>query len=165
MRQEAARWFFDVLYDELGGEVNAAAAHAEYLRLHAKYWPLSVPSDADPRERDAVTRWESASAAAHEAAFSRWPNLNQGTSVAVHFLPTYRVRVRRELIAGLAQDGARRNILCGEYVVEHDASVLLFRAADTRGGDITVDLADSIELAGFPNELAETQLEVIKRIY
>src|SRR5450631_4033745 len=161
MRRVAARRFLTALCEAFGGEVNAARAHQEFHRIIAKYRP-QVPGDAGagPRELLAIDSWDRAYRLAKATAFARWPNLNQGASVEVRFMPTFRVRVRRELLGGYGGDDARLNILCREYVVEHDQAPemdrnhLIFRDADDRGGDLTVDLAEYVGLAAFPDELA-----------
>jgi hypothetical protein len=162
MRRQAERRFWVVLCDELGGEAQAAAAHAESRRIRAKYRPHQVPSDAGA-DFALVERWNMACQRAMAAAFSPWPKLGQEASIELAFLPTYRVRVRLEELSGFAQDGVRATIRRGEYLVDHDTrfgrNTLVFRDADRRGGDLTVELRDYAELGTFPNDLASTQLE------
>jgi hypothetical protein len=165
MAQETRARFRVALFHELGGEANAARVHAEFQRIRAQYHPHQVPGEAEagPGERAAVDRWERAYGLAMEAAFSLWPNLAKGASVEVKFVPTYRIQVRRGPIGGYTGDRVRSSIPCGEYIVDHDGSRLVFRDADARGGgrDLTVDLAEFDELAAFPEDLDGTQLEVI----
>jgi len=162
MRREAERRFWAALCDSLGGEVQAAAAHAESRRIRAKYRPQPVPSDAEA-DYAAVQRWNMACQQALAAAFAPWPKLGQEASIELAFLPTYRVRVRLEELSGFAADGVRATIQRGEYLVDHDTrfgrNSLVFRNADRRGGDLTVELRDYPELGMFPNDLGRTQLE------
>jgi len=168
MKRETRRLYLESLVLTLGSEAGAAATHAESARIESKYRPGVVPNDSGA-ERAAVDRWNAAHQLATEVAFARWGTfLEQGATIRVEFRPTYRVRVRRELVAGYAQDSARLSILSGEYVVELDAPAghLIFRGADRRdGGDLFVKLVEYLELAAFPNELANTQLEVIEGLY
>jgi hypothetical protein len=166
LRRQAERRFWHALCDSFGGEVHAAAAHAESRRIRAKYSPQPVPSDAHAD----IERWNAACSLAMAAAFSPWPNLDQSASIELTFLPTYRVQVHREPLSGYAQDGVRLSVVPGEYLVDHDARFgrmrLIFRDADPRGGDLSVELRDYVELEAFPQNLAGTQLaEDPERLY
>jgi hypothetical protein len=162
MRQQAERRFWVALCDALGGEVQAATAHADSRRIRAKYRPQQVPRDA-PADFAVVERWNAGCQRAMAAAFSPWPNLGHSASIELAFLPTYRVRVRSEDLSGFAPDGIRATVERGEYLVDHDTrfgrNTLVFRDADRRGGDLTVELREYAELEKFPKNLAGTQLE------
>ena len=169
MRRQAERRFWIALCDSLGGEVQAAAAHAESRRIRAKYRPHQVPSDATA-DYAPVERWNAACQRAMAAAFAPWPKLGQEASIELAFLPTYHVHVRLEALSGFAHDGVRATIDLGDYLVDHDTrfgrNSLVFRDADRRGGDLTVELRDYAELGTFPNDLAGTPLEEDpKRLY
>lgn len=64
------------------------------------------------------------------------------------------VRVRRGPFSGVAEDGARLNILPGVYQADHEGETLVFADADRRtGGNVTVNLRDYPELGAFPGAL------------
>jgi hypothetical protein len=72
------------------------------------------------------------------------------------------VRVRRGPFSGIADDGARINILPGVYQVNHEGDALVFANADKRtSGNITVDLHDYPEIGSFPDLIEpNTQIEL-----
>ena len=75
----------------------------------------------------------------------------------------YRVRIKHEqVLAGLAKDGARLNVLSGIYYVEPGDAVLFFRGADRRnGGDLSVKREDYTFLWDFPAMQKDAPLEVL----
>jgi hypothetical protein len=85
----------------------------------------------------------------------------------------FRVRVKHEqVLAGLATDGARLNVLSGIYYVEPGVrpkkeaggadAVLFFRGADNRnGGDLAVKREDYTFLWDFPAMQEDAPLEVV----
>lgn len=74
----------------------------------------------------------------------------------------FNVRVKRGPFSGKAADGARLNILPGQYQVREDGPDLVFEGADTRnGGNILVDMRDYPEVGDFPDAIQpNTQIEL-----
>lgn len=55
-----------------GGPAQVAVAHASYLQAVAPYGGEPLPLDASRGDQDAVDRWNTALAAAKDAAFLGW---------------------------------------------------------------------------------------------
>jgi len=79
-------------------------------------------------------------------------------------MATLHVRVKRGPFSGMASDGARLNILPGQYLVREDGLNLVFEGADGRnGGNIVVDMRDYPEIGEFPEAIQpNTQIELIR---
>jgi len=79
-------------------------------------------------------------------------------------MATFSVRVKRGPFSGMAADGARLNILPGQYQVREDGPDLVFEGADTRnGGAIVVDLRDYLEIGDSPDSIqSDAQIELLR---
>jgi len=65
-------------------------------------------------------------------------------------------------LSGKAADGARLNILPGQYQVREEGPDLVFEGADNRnGGGIVVDVRDYPEIGDFPDVIhQDAQIEI-----
>jgi hypothetical protein len=88
--------------------------------------------------------------------------MKTGTPLLGDTMDTFKIKVRRGPLSGLAGDKVRLNILPGEYSATRNERTLIFHGADTRnGGDIVVDLGDYPELGNFPDVDPHQQIEVL----
>lgn len=79
-------------------------------------------------------------------------------------MATFIVSVKRSPFSGIGADGARLNLLPGQYQVREDGPFLVFEGADSRnGGSLMVNMRDYPEIGIFPDAIhPNTQIELVR---
>src|SRR5882672_10314033 len=138
---EAQDRFLAKLYEPYGNDERACAEAWDKAR-HFDVELQRFDRSPTEHERETIDRWKTAKEAAIAAAGAPWPPQGRPGSIDVTFLSTYCVQVASELANDPKRDGTTQKIACGKYTLDHDndASRLIFRNADKRGGDLSVNL-------------------------